>query len=802
MGMLTRTATRLAALLLPLALVAAACTNDDDGDSGDTTAATTTEAAPVTTPAATTTAAPADPVFQLGVVVPPPGLTSELFTAQLRGVDFAQSDIDSGGGVLGAPLGVIEQQVPLGGGSPAIADDLVAAGAGALLGPDSSDAAKEIVPTLQRVAKAACSASVSAPYATAGQEEGLVFFRTVVPDQWFTAELANEIIARRDAEAPGEALKVAIVARADAYGQNVGGALASLLGAAGLAPTVVAYNPNTVIFDSTAADVAAVDPDLSVLVTYEEGTRLLAALVAAGIPADTMVGLDAFFIPRLTEVVGGDPADIEGFSVFGTPGDNAFLQRLLDENPTGQVAFAAQAYDCTVVLALAAAEVEAGNAATLGEASRSVTEDGRTCTTYEDCLSKLTSGEDIDYDGVTGNLALDASGNVTFARFTTGKVIGGELTQVASRDVDIARQAEIDALTTSVTTAAAFTTQLQISLKLLGFYTGPINGQYDDATRAAVAAFQTSVGLPATGEYDAATDEALRARLGSLADVLSTSTEDLQRTLTDLGYYEGPIDGQWSPELTAAIKAFQADLGVPQTGVLDVATVRAIYQQGVTTGSTTTTVPATTAAPTTPAPTTAPPTTPAPTTAPPPQTTPPPDTTAPPVETTPSQPDPEPLPSIFEVLQANEDQFSTLITILEALGVDEGLSPLPVTFFAPTNDAFAAAGIDPADFDLTDPAVVATVRQLLAYHVVQNPRGAVYVVGAAPPGVLTEPIVLGEPQELVTLQGGSIVVSGSGTDVRLNQTTGIVGVVTNLVASNGIVQGINEVLTPVEPLAG
>ena len=251
-------------------------------------------------------------------------------------------------------------------------------------------------------------------------------------------------MAARDAKAPGDAWKVAIVARSDDYGNNVSGGLASRLEAAGLDPTVVGYNPSTVIFDDTA-DVAAIKPDFTVLVTYEEGARLYAALIAAGLPADQMLGLDSFFIPRLADVVGGDPADLEGFNVFGTPGDNAFLVRLQDDDPRGQVAFAAQAYNYAVVLALGAAEVAAGNAKTLGEAAQTVTAGGRTCTTYADCLAKLDAGEDIDYDGVSGNLAIDGEGNPTFARYSNGQVRDGELVQVASRDVDLAREAELTA---------------------------------------------------------------------------------------------------------------------------------------------------------------------------------------------------------------------------------------------------------------------------------------------------------------------------------------------------------------------
>ena len=119
--------------------------------------------------------------------------------------------------------------------------------------------------------------------------------------------------------------------------------------------------------------------------------------------------------------------------------------------------------------------------------------------------------------------------------------------------------------------AAAFNTKLQQALTFLGFYDGPIDGLESPELTAALAAFQASVGLPPTGVFDAATDAALRAALGEFSDLFNSSTRDLQILLTDLGFYSGPIDGIWSPELTEAVKALQRELGVPETGVIDAA---------------------------------------------------------------------------------------------------------------------------------------------------------------------------------------------------------------------------------------
>ncbi len=62
----------------------------------------------------------------------------------------------------------------------------------------------------------------------------------------------------------------------------------------------------------------------------------------------------------------------------------------------------------------------------------------------------------------------------------------------------------------------------------------------------------------------------------------------MQSTLKLAGYWTGPVDGVWTPELTDALTAFQTALGVPPTGAVDVATLNAL-QQAITDAQSTTT---------------------------------------------------------------------------------------------------------------------------------------------------------------------------------------------------------------------
>jgi uncharacterized surface protein with fasciclin (FAS1) repeats len=256
--------------------------------------------------------------------------------------------------------------------------------------------------------------------------------------------------------------------------------------------------------------------------------------------------------------------------------------------------------------------------------------------------------------------------------------------------------------------------------------------------------------------------------------------------LTELGYYSGPIDGRYSADTVAAVKAFQRDLGVAPTGVIDVATLRVIYARGQETGAANQPAPTTTTTPprppesttTTTTTTTAPP--PPPTDAPPPATEVPPPKTIPPPATT-SAPEPEPTTpdtspptderTLYEVLLADPN-YSTLVEVARAAGYGTDFSaPGPVTLFAPTNDAFEALDPERLDELETDADAADALLRDLA------------VEGAIPSDELTT-------GELETIGGSRVDVVVDGDSVTYG---GAALLEPDITASNGIAHGIDAV---------
>jgi len=127
---------------------------------------------------------------------------------------------------------------------------------------------------------------------------------------------------------------------------------------------------------------------------------------------------------------------------------------------------------------------------------------------------------------------------------------------------------------------SAYTAALQKSLKKADYYKGEVDGVYGPKTVDAVETLQKTHTLPVTGTVDKATADALEADLAAKGGVAAqeavASTAAVQQTLALAGYWKGPVDGEWTPELTDALKEFQTALGVKPSGEVDAATIAAL----------------------------------------------------------------------------------------------------------------------------------------------------------------------------------------------------------------------------------
>ena len=158
--------------------------------------------------------------------------------------------------------------------------------------------------------------------------------------------------------------------------------------------------------------------------------------------------------------------------------------------------------------------------------------------------------------------------------------------------------------------------KLQKQLTELGYYKGKISGNYLEATRKAVETLQKKNNLEVNGVADADLQDLLEeGRILSksekpddtatpapnlsyylvddnengvaVADIVFEKklksgssgklVKTMQERLTELGYYEGPISGNFQKYTTRAVKAAQTQNGLESTGVVDEATWNVIF---------------------------------------------------------------------------------------------------------------------------------------------------------------------------------------------------------------------------------
>jgi LysM repeat protein len=128
---------------------------------------------------------------------------------------------------------------------------------------------------------------------------------------------------------------------------------------------------------------------------------------------------------------------------------------------------------------------------------------------------------------------------------------------------------------------------VQVALRALGLYHGPIDGLVGPQTVAAIRAAQRRAHLPVTGLADKRT----RAKLGPLGRPLlgarvmrpgafGFDVAVLQFLLTRRGVYNGPLDGYLSSGTNAALRRYQRRMRLAADGVVGPRTLAALVLEG------------------------------------------------------------------------------------------------------------------------------------------------------------------------------------------------------------------------------
>ncbi|GAA3732783.1 ABC transporter substrate-binding protein [Leifsonia bigeumensis] len=378
-------------------------------------AACTPEPMPVPTSTPSETAAPrGDGVLTIGTLFPTTGATAFLARAQDAGVELAIREINEAGGVNGAKVVVYHRNS--GDATTEKAEEslagLVEKKVDVIIGPSSSVLAERILPKVLQAGMTMISPSATSPVLSTLPDDGRLF-RTIPSSSLQGVALA---------ELAGDGKKVALLYYSDAAGHDMHDALESALDDTGGELVVdEGFTETTNSVDRMITAVKRTEPDMVILFSpfseMKRNKELLTKLAAAKLAGSRLWLTSQNLADYSQALPAGTLKDANGI-LEGIAPDKAFEKRVKSADPAVKdFHYAAEAYDATILAALAAILAKDDSGVSVADALADASSGGIKCTSFGECLDVLRTMPDIDYDGVSGPLAFDKNGDLRSAVF-------------------------------------------------------------------------------------------------------------------------------------------------------------------------------------------------------------------------------------------------------------------------------------------------------------------------------------------------------------------------------------------------
>jgi branched-chain amino acid transport system substrate-binding protein len=258
------------------------------------------------------------------------------------------------------------------------------------------------------------SPSATSPAITNLQDNDFVF-RTAPPDT-----LQGIVLAALARFFRGYT-RIAIIARNDAYGAGLAQVTADIFTRLGGTVTAIAlYATNVTDFSAQIAAATRGNPQAISLITFDEGEALITQMVRAGVTNfDLLVdgNKNQDLIDRLVRSIGAAPLNNKvGTAPALAPGAGgdvfarAYRQRL-NEDP---FVFTPHSFDALAIVCLAIQKAGVYNGVGIRDNLRFVANPpGRVFTVGQlgDALAAIRAGQDVNYEGASGSVDLDAAGD-------------------------------------------------------------------------------------------------------------------------------------------------------------------------------------------------------------------------------------------------------------------------------------------------------------------------------------------------------------------------------------------------------
>jgi branched-chain amino acid transport system substrate-binding protein len=357
--------------------------------------------------------------LKIGTALPQTGNLAFLGPPEEAGVAYAESLINEVSDTTGLTLETVfgdsgdtdnkayETEIPR----------LLGEGVSAIIGAASSGTSLQFIDQVVGEGVIQFSPANTSDAFTTYEDNGL-YFRTA-PSDVLQGEVLGNLIAEDGHQTLG------MIVLNDSYGTGLAGYVQEAFEAAG--GEVVAqptYNTGDTSFDAQISEVVAADPDAIALITFEEVTTILPSLVGQ-FPAENLYFVDGNLSDFSEELPAGSltgaKGTLPGLSIDSITDFTGELDAFLEEEgiePLEEYSYAAESFDATILLALAALAAGSTDSAAIAEKLIEVSGgsgEGEKCESYADCAEIIVGGGTADYDGISGPITFDEVGDPTEA---------------------------------------------------------------------------------------------------------------------------------------------------------------------------------------------------------------------------------------------------------------------------------------------------------------------------------------------------------------------------------------------------
>ena len=365
-----------------------------------------------------------DAKLSLGSLLPTTGNLAFLGAPEIAGVDLAVKEINENGGVGGACVSVLHKDSGDTTTNTASQSEaaLKSAGVDAIVGAASSGVTLSVIDKVIKDEIVQVSPANTAPVLSTYKDNGF-YFRTAPSDVLQGRVLGNKILADGYS-------KVAFLTIQDPYGTGLQeNAAASIVAQNGTVVANEVFPASSKNVNAQVDKVLASNPDAIAVISFDEVKVILPYLVKTK-------GWDATALYLVDGNTGDFSKDFTDFNIAGAQGtipgviaSEDFKTRLATVNKDLTVfAYAAESYDATMLIALAASVAaqkgEDVTGATIKKYMVEVSKGGTKVDFtkgdgYKKALELIKAGKDIDFEGVSGPISWDANGDPTEAYVAT-----------------------------------------------------------------------------------------------------------------------------------------------------------------------------------------------------------------------------------------------------------------------------------------------------------------------------------------------------------------------------------------------